>query len=816
MKQKYILLLALIIGWSASVSAQSLKRFKMKASEAFEAKDFSRALEYYQMIINEAEDDTPDNFYNAAEAAREFRVYGLSEQYYRQVLVDSTARATYQLTNFHLGSVLKSQGRYEEAKRYYQFFLEKNASGVSEKYTTKANKEISDCDWAMTIQESGAQVIQLDTTVNTPNSEFSPILLGDELYFSSVRYKTNPEYLPEAPLTRIYISEDSKLAQQITEDFNEDLMHSAHATFNDDASRVYYTICSSVNAKEVKCKIYYREKSNDKWGKRVVLTNSINLDDYTATQPSVGFDKKTGKEVLFFVSDRPTDANDTDKDLNIWCSFREGDDFGAPAYISNVNTAEDDITPFFHTESQNLYYSSNGRQNMGGFDIYSIKRTGNGWGVNQHAGAPLNSSYDDVYYSLNADGTQAYISSNRTGSTCDDENGLCACNDIYEIPQIKIKVLTYNAITGEPLFGTTVTLDELNPANAGNPKVNEDGNEYNYAGKFNYNYKVDATLDGWVMDDSLFNTIDLNGGSIIEIPLYLTPAVNLDALTFNKVTGEPLSGVRVELFEVPDNIDLEDTSIDWKQEASSVKYNYGLDYDKKYMVVGSKDEGNWSRDTFYVTTKGIPVIPTYLFDSLFLCKTPPGPELVKLYFYNDEPNRRTRKPTTEWSYTKAYESYNSLKQEFTVAFAYDPDELSKIERFFEKDVKGGYEDLEEFTLLLKNEYLDQMKPDEKLQIVIRGFASPRAKNDYNINLTKRRIMSIENYFNTHELLPQYSGRIIVVEEPNGEEKAPSGIEDDIADRKNSIYSVAASKERRVEIVRILVAPNACSSGETNE
>lgn len=811
MNKKYIILLALTIGIS-SIQAQSLKRFKSKATEAFEAKDFSRALEYYQIIINDAEDETSENYYNAAEAAREFRIYGISEQYYRKVLQDTSVRSTYQLTNYHLGTVLKSQGRYEEAKRSYQTFLDQNASFVAETYTAKAQKEISDCDWALGLSDSGATVLQMDSTVNTPNSEFSPILLGDELYFSSVRYKTGADHLPQDPLTRIYISKESKLGQQISDDFNEELKHSAHATFNADASRIYYTVCSSLNATEVQCKIYYREKTGDKWGKRVVLTNSVNKEGFTATQPSVGFDKKTGKEVLFFVSDRPVSTEDSRKDLNIWCSFRDGDYFEEPGYIAAVNTDEDDVTPFFHTASQTLYFSSNGRQNMGGYDIYSVDRTADGWGTASHMGAPLNSSYDDLYYSVNSNGTFAYLSSNRSGATCDDENGLCGCNDIYEVPQIKIKVLTYNKLTGEPLFGTAVTLQELKSLSS-KPQSKDDSNEYDYSGNFNLEYQVDAKLDGWIYDDSLFNTTNIKGGSVVEIPLYLTPAVELDALTFNKVTGEPLAGVKVELYEIKDELYADYDSLTAQEDWQKVEYNYGLNFKKQYMVVGSKP--GYSRDTFFVDTKGIPVEPTKLMDKLYLCKTPPGPDLVRLYFYNDEPNRRTRTPDTDWSYTRAYDSYLSLEQEFIRDFSSDPEELSKIGKFFEEDVKGGYKDLEEFTEVLKG-YLDQMKEGEQLKVIIRGFASPRAKNDYNINLTKRRVKSVENYFNTHGLLSKYAGRIVVEQEANGEEKSPKGIADDIADRKNSIYSVAASKERRVEIVRILIGPDACGPETTNE
>ncbi len=810
MNKKYIILLTFIIG-IGSLNAQSLKRFKLQASEAFEAKDFSRALEYYQMIINDAEDETSENYYNAAESAREFRVYHLAEQYYRQVLTDSIARSTYRLSNFHLGSVLKYQGRYDEAKSYFQKFLSENASFVSEKYTGKAQKEISDCDWAKTLVDSGIPIIQLDSTVNTPNSEFSPILLGDELYFSSVRYSTGPDNLPKDPLTRIYVSKESKLGQQVTEDFNEDLMHSAHATFNQDASRIYYTVCSSVNATEVNCKIYYREKNeDDKWGKRVVLSNTINKEGYTATQPSVGFDEKTGKEVIFFVSDRPTDDSDTEKDLNIWCSFRDGDYFGDAGPITDLNTEGDDVTPFFHTASQKIYFSSNGRQNMGGLDVYTSDRSSQGWGTVEHMAVPLNSSYDDVYYSLNTDGTTAYLSSNRSGATCDSEDEDCACNDIYEIPQIKIKVLTYNSITGEPLYGTTVTLEELK-SQLSRPQSKDKSNEYDYSGSFNIEYKVDAQLEGWVFDDSLFNTINIKGGTLVEIPLYLTPAVDLDALTFSKATNAPLAGVNVELVEIKDDPFFEG-EVKPKYGANSVKYNYPIDYKKRYMVVGSKF--GYSRDSFIVSTENIPVEPWHLADSLYLCKIPP--ELTKLYFYNDEPNRRTRRSETDWNYTKAYDllTADAMRDSFNRELNSEPVERGKILRFF-KEAEDGMVILDSFTNLLLNDPSYLGEGDAK--VIVRGFASPRAKNNYNLKLTDRRINSIRNYFEEKGLLQMYPGRIIFESKPNGEETAKDkGISDDINDRAKSIYYDGPSRERRVEIEWILNVPDACPENEQSE
>jgi tetratricopeptide (TPR) repeat protein len=856
MNKKYIILLALIIG-VGSLHAQSLRRFKSKATEAFIAKDYSRALEYYQMIINDAEDETAENYYNAAEAAREFRVYGEAEKYYRHVLSDTSASSTYQLTNFHMGTVLKSQGRYDEAKRYYQMFIDTNASFVGESFTTKAQKEINDCEWAMTLTESGGEITQLDSTINTPNSEFSPILLGNDLYFSSVRYKTDNEHNPTAPLTRIFVSKDSQLGQQVSEDFNEDLMHSAHATFNQDASRIYYTICSSTNALDVKCKIYYREKNDDKWGARVALSDSINQEEYTATQPNLGFDKSTGKEILFFVSDRPVDANDTEKDLNIWCSFREGDSFGAPAYIANVNTAEDDVTPFFDSKSQTLYFSSNGRQNMGGFDIYAISRYGDGWESINHMGVPINSSYDDLYYSLNSEGTKAYLSSNREGATCDDENGLCGCNDIFEVPRkIDIKVLTYCALDGEPLMGTTVSFDDLTSSSSQDLKTNDNSNEYKYTGEFGFNYSTKAVKDGFVPGSLDFTTHSSDDwdGSTKEIKLYLTPEANLNVAIYDQSNeGNPIKGANIELVWVrvpakPEERELfeEETSLGSQKDASKVDYNFDLVEMKKKIdsleMSDKTEKVGYLRikvskfgyspvvsDHITFTKDDIQCKPISLNEKLKICKALPEP--TKLYFFNDEPtlgsykesykerrkepySKRRTNPNTAWSYEDAYKSLTSteIRADFDLYLsgAKHSTEVSKNGIFY-KEVEEGMEMLDSITNLLLTDtaYLG----NKEVRIIVRGFASPRAKSDYNTYLTCRRIMSIENYFREKGLLDAYPGQIVFLPDSNGEEESDPFVADEKLGPIESIYYTNASRERRVEIEWILTGPDACPKEE---
>ena len=112
------------------------------------------------------------------------------------------------------------------------------------------------------------------------------------------------------------------------------------------------------------------------------------------------------------------------------------------------------LPPFYHAASQTLYFSTDGRPNLVGFDIYSIAFDGDKeWGKPTHAGYPLNSSYNDIYFSLTKDSTIAYFSSNREGSFYLDKENKSCCNDIY-------KAIFNNRIPDEPTPDSTSIVDK--------------------------------------------------------------------------------------------------------------------------------------------------------------------------------------------------------------------------------------------------------------------------------------------------------------------------------------------------------------------
>jgi hypothetical protein len=191
---------------------------------------------------------------------------------------------------------------------------------------------------------------------------------------------------------------------------------------------------------------------------------------------------------------------------------------------------------------------------------------------------------------------------------------------------------------------------------------------------------------------------------------------------------------------------------------------------------------------------------------------------VKLYFHNDEPDPRTTTPTTKRDYIDTYRKYTGMlaeyEEEYRSGLSDTEGEAAEeaIDRFFIDEIDQGVEDLELFTSLL----LGELNEGARIEVTVKGFASPLARTDYNVKLTSRRISSLRNYLNVYErgaLRPYLDGSapngglLRIVEIPFGEYKADGFVSDNPNDRSGSIYSIAAARERKIEITSVQRATN---------
>lgn len=147
-----------------------------------------------------------------------------------------------------------------------------------------------------------------------------------------------------------------------------------------------------------------------------IETNLGNENTHLVWESHPSYDSKNN--ILFFASDRPGGYGGVD----IWYMVRTQNGWSEPINCgTNVNSPCDDITPFVSPESNRLYFSTTGRDNVGGYDIFYTDFTFKNDEVlfpiaPTNIGAPINTPYDEFSPSFpNYSENYFYYSSDQDG-----------------------------------------------------------------------------------------------------------------------------------------------------------------------------------------------------------------------------------------------------------------------------------------------------------------------------------------------------------------------------------------------------------------
>ena len=197
--------------------------------------------------------------------------------------------------------------------------------------------------------------------------------------------------------------------------------------------------------------LYYSEFIDGEWTEPKSLGPNINRTDSWESQASLSSDGK----VLFFASDRPGSYGGSD----IWYSQRNSDGtWRKPVNLGpTINTPENERSPFLHTDSKTLYFSSSGHDGMGGQDIFFSKLDEkNRWTTPTNIGYPINSENDEVDFFVSLDGKTGYFSSNNI----DNKDWNIYEFELYEAARPHVMMIVKGKVTADDgdLEGATVEI----------------------------------------------------------------------------------------------------------------------------------------------------------------------------------------------------------------------------------------------------------------------------------------------------------------------------------------------------------------------
>ena len=310
-------------------------------------------------------------------------------------------------------------------------------------------KRIKECQEAIKLVENPLDVLieNIGTNINTPYPEYGPVIAANEsvMYFTSRRGKN----IAKDPFDgkyyeSIYVSINHKgkwlSASSMGPPVSTADLHESVIGLSADGQKMFIYKDENGNGGD----LYISKVSGYDWSTPDPLPQGIN-SRYGEKSISLSADES----LLFFVSDRP--GGKGGKDIYMCRKEDIFSTWGKPKNLGRmINTKYDEDGVFFHPDGKTLYFSSKGHLGLGGYDIFEATYENDRWSEPKNIGYPINTTSDDIYFVLSANGKNGYYASSRKEGEGE--------KDIY---RIIFKKLTKNLIILTGLITDQQTHDSL-------------------------------------------------------------------------------------------------------------------------------------------------------------------------------------------------------------------------------------------------------------------------------------------------------------------------------------------------------------------
>ena len=410
---------------SGQVKLKTLVDF---ADNQFKNGDYYYALEYYKQAL-ERDSTSLELMWKYAETNRAYKNYIDAADYYARVYARDEG-TIYPESILYLALMEKQMGAYKNAFETIKSAKKKFTDDKTTYRYKKSAQEVEAMAWVLNHLNDSSDIdnpiIRLPESVNSMNSEFGHTVHDKKLLFSSLRADSvndiNEEVYSKTYKTKLYSSEIKNGVFEENKKISElesAYLNSGNGCFSLDGKRFYFSMCSDIGF-SYSCKILVANYENGVWSNIDALNETINEPGKNTTMPFIA--KMQGEEVLFFASDR----SGTKGGMDIWMAAEKNGVFAKPINCSKINSLDNELSPWFDSIANRLYFSSSWHFSFGGQDIF-YSDYDKDFSVPKNAGIPINSPANDQYFFKYND--TIYLSSNRIGSFY-SKNPTC-CSDIY-------------------------------------------------------------------------------------------------------------------------------------------------------------------------------------------------------------------------------------------------------------------------------------------------------------------------------------------------------------------------------------------------
>lgn len=401
-----------------------------KANKAFVLGKYQNSIDLYKKVVSKNQNNGKANYF-IAESYRLSNRSKEAEAFYAKAGgkgIDSDS------VKFYYAQSLKANSKYAEARRELEEMVS-SSSNTALKDRAKAEMDGLAYLEKLNEKESYYKVKNLEL-INTPSSEYSPVFLNNELYFTSSRGNDKIYEATGTPFTDIYKVSSRGAIVDITtvaalpQGINTSSINDGCITFSPDGKTMVFAKGNSGKRKSTEdVDLYISRFRNGVWSDPVMI--NINEPGAWDSSPAFSPDGRT----LYFASNRKSRGRNQISYGGTDIYSAQMDTRGRFSRVRNlgpeINTAGNELFPYI-AEDAKLYFASDGHPGYGGLDLFVVKRA-NGKTVIENLAQPMNSSGDDFgIFLFRPD--RGFFTSNREGGKGDD--------DIYtfvnEDPNLKV------------------------------------------------------------------------------------------------------------------------------------------------------------------------------------------------------------------------------------------------------------------------------------------------------------------------------------------------------------------------------------------